>query len=139
MAGKEQMNKRERDERGLEGGGWKKSEDKAGEQEKEGTDENAGQVIIPPTSFVPWITVLDTHMHAREIDVEPGVIRLGSCLLLSRFFVFSAQAGLQPYRSATVECVHPSQHNCLYPNCMSKFRAIILEKQLVREHKPTVN
>lgn len=37
--------------------GWrqevKKLKDKAGQHEKERTDENAGQVIIPPTFFLP--------------------------------------------------------------------------------------
>lgn len=123
--------------------GWreevKKLEDKAGEQKKEGTDENAGQVIIPPTSFVPWITVLDTHMHAQEIDVEPGVIRLGPvCSSVGSLFS-------QPRLVYSLIAVPPlsvsTSHNTTvyWPNCMSKFRAIILEKQQVREHNPTVN
>lgn len=56
--------------------GWrqevKKLSDKSGQRKKERTDEKAGRVIIPPTSFLPWIDLATycightlTHMHAQ--------------------------------------------------------------------------
>lgn len=100
-------------------------------------DENGGRVIILSTSFHRWL-IHWSHTHARTptpthrrgaVHVEPALIWLGSCLLLSCLVVYEfCSAVYSPTPASPLSA--PTSHNTAFHLSLQicKFRAIIFGK-----------